>query len=339
MRHLFLLNNNTTYIVAREIIRSKNLKLSDCVYLLGDETLLSMISEKSVDIHIFSQKKMKVRNNFWITWVQMGQLLLFILKIIKLRKYILYTAHSGSPARRIISRFPFFCKELNYIEEGLLSYSGTNKIKKTRSLRDKTLVFLNFLGVAPLNVAPFFYADHAKHFYALNDQSFVQYEDKRILLELEKRTDTEYSGNAIIALSRCYEINWITLEKQLEVISLLVNRIGKGKTIRVKCHPRQDIKLVNSIKEIISRKNREGYRIFFLDSKISIELLLATNEDVQLYSDFSSLLIYAVIYNQQGISFYNLMKKYFISEQSYDVWNYFPDSFLKRFIMLKDDQE
>lgn len=334
MKHIFYLTNNTAYLVAKKIIEQKNLQENDCAYLLGNFSLQKMLINDEIKTAVYDQKKIKFRKwTFVITWFYLMKLSLKILMITGYKNFIFYVPHTGSFDKYFIKSFPL-CKEINYIEEGLLSYRNVFSSKKFEGLRNIIFLKLNFLGIVPGEI-PLFNYNEGNKFYALHKQSFEDFSEKRILLNFKSsQTFGDYSQGAIIAISRISEHTWISIEDHLEVIGKVIDGIDKSLSIWIKHHPRQSDKVIEAIKELVKVKEKQGYKISILDSTFSIEKALSENKNLTLFSDFSSLLIYALTFGQESVSYYNLLSTKSQKLQDKAFLNFFPPNLRAQIKMI-----
>ena len=320
MKYLFRVNNPTAYLIANQIIVEKNLSTQDCLFFCSTQSLYEIVNVKFKNKIVISDDFVGIHKMFVKSWAKYIRTIWVILRLTKFNKYELFVPHSCALFLQLLIRMPN-CKYYNYIEEGSVAYQ-IHKIKVTKeyllnlSIARKILPFLNHFGLLPYEMDRF--QEGAKSYYCFSEHAFtfVKSQNQKVVLRHPKgdRDYSSYDGGYILCPSRATELNWITLNDDLNIIKKVIEKLPTDSKIFLNFHPRQSNKKKHELTKFC--KSSSKLNISILSEDILVEDILLNSTNITIVSELSSLLVYAIIFNQKSISYFEPFSKLSFVEMS-----------------------
>jgi hypothetical protein len=203
------------------------------------------------------------------------------------------------------------CIELNYVDEGLLSYTNNfhkEKLKTKISFIKKTLTLNYFNRTNVFN--------EVKKSYS-NIYRFVKVTNLYQNVEVIKWPDiyfkeiVDFSNSIILILDNPVHVNACTKDEYFVYIKLLAQRFT-SKKIYIKSHPRE-----KDIENILMIFTEAGVKFEIIKNEVILEISLVNSSNVHIYGGWSSLLFYASSMHHNVFSFLGSMKKMLPSATSW----------------------
>lgn len=318
-KHVFYIQNYTTYIAANSIITSQNLPLENCHFLFGRGfKLFSNI----VSFSELSPYNIKYKLAFWKSWKKLYQYKKEIKKIIlnSLDKdYIFYFPLTNFYAVRMIADHKK-CVSINAIEDGASAY--WSKTERKRIIFKSTFIsfaysikifFNHYFTYLPINIISYHrYYNRYDKYFTLGEDGFIGYKNRIILkAEINNKPPEEYLNiKYVYAPAALVEKNIVKKEafkNSLRVLFSKIIKINSEKSKSFKVHYRFHPLTSSSKQNLKEYKDvlNEFSEIEFVEipKEYSLEDILYYN-NATLISDISSLSLYAKSFNKK-ILIYN----------------------------------
>jgi hypothetical protein len=332
MKHIFFITNNTIFITSVNVIKHEKLDKNDCIFLYrsGSKTFEDREFNDVKKKH-FKDIDFKIKPNPIFSWLNLFYLYFSIAVISGFRPFHFYLAHSYSISRRLILRH-FLCRGFSYLEEGLLTYLERDFVGYYKSRFMKYMIALNYFNLIPTKRIAF-QEDYTKA-YALSQNSFPTLTRDKVVLEnvFSSSGDGKFDNAIIISVSRCTEIGITSMKSELKALEIMLKKVKRSEKLYIKYHPRQEVKKIEGIRNIIS-KIKPDHGIEELPFSISIENILFNNRNITLISDISSLTVYAINAGHTVISYLPLMVD---AETADKHLKAFPDSYRRKIRQIND---
>ncbi len=325
MKHIFYIHSFITYIVSISIISELYINEVDVLFLCGRNfnyypsskiTIISLpprISEL-LSVPTYGERFLALKRAKNI--IEFDKLISYF---VKNELFVAYLPNTKNFLMQLMATHPK-CKNMVFIEEGLLTYTG-DFFKKTHEYFSK-----NFCGkVMRLIKYPnhinrsFYYRPYTFGFpikiFVLNkyENSPPEFEVNVISKIISPSIDPSYklNGSHILILQPTVEQGDTLLENYLKVISILIEYLKKNGVVNlyVKFHPEQSIE-----SEITSTIKNSGIFNKIIPGNISVEIILLNSENLYLYGFYSSLLYYASCWGHHAYSLNKLLEE--LSKQS-----------------------
>lgn len=315
MKHIFVINNPITDLIAKELIGSDSLKYKkDNVVILTYRNYKTNLDFKTISLPILKKKLL-----FFLTWIE-------VLKLNRLLKklndsFSVYLPTSGFEIFQIIISHSN-CKAYNYLEEGLASYYSVeekNKIHRNFIQRHSNFFlknirefyhFLNFLGIVP-SYNDFFDVSDSKYkdSYCFSTHCFNGHHNKKFLNISFAKNSSLKEIKTVLVLESHVESGLLKKSTYLDSLEWLTHRLKeKGKDqIYFKLHPDQN-RPKSSKKPILKLFNKLEMKLDVkfhkLNPSIKLEEIAYNSHESEFYVLVSSVAIYANICGRKTYSFY-----------------------------------
>lgn len=315
MKHLFVVHNPISDLVAEKIISSKlkTFKKKDvivCTYR-GYKTNLKF---KAHALPVIKKKTI-----FVLSWLDVISTKKFLNSING--QFTVYLPTTGFEIFQILINHAY-CRYYCYLEEGLASYYSVKEKNKFHSnfmnrhsgfvLKSIKYIYhyLNF-GKGIAAYSDFFDVSSPKYqtSYCFSNHCFGEHPNKSLLKISFKNNESLKGIKNVLVLESLVEVGLLKREVYLLSLEWLIKHLLKRgqKIIHFKFHPDQN-KSVVSRKTILSLfdkfKQNSKVDFFEIDQGLSLEDIAYNSLDSEFYMIVSSVAIYANICGRKSYSFY-----------------------------------
>ena len=303
MKHVFYIQNNIAYVIARQYIKDKGIE-KDSIFLFGRNY---RPSENPVKIVIdLSRLEIKNKRKFWQNWKKIKEIESFTKKLVLdiiIEPYIFYTTSFTHYHTELIRKHPH-CVSYAFIEEGISSYFTFKELSKNifSQIRNNPMAYTYRVKVL-LNHMFKKGFDHfqtnrliseAPLLVALSNLSFPERNNQFIVVDKPFRHVAKYSGiKHLFAPSYPVEKKLVPIDKYLNVLQKLMDYLISHQvdTLYIKFHPvHQKSKFLSSYKEKLQIYNSK-VNVIELDLSDSLEDIAQTANPT-IYTDMSSIALY-----------------------------------------------
>jgi hypothetical protein len=212
------------------------------------------------------------------------------------------------------------CIEINYIDEGMLSYTDNfhkEKLKTKISFIKKILSLNYFNRTNVFNEVKKSYS----HIYRLVKVTTPNSKVESIKWpEINYKEIVVFSNSIILILDNPVYGNTCSKDEYFDYIKLLAQKFT-SKKIYIKSHPRE-----KDIESILMIFTEAGVNFEIIKNEVILEISLLNSSNVEIYGGWSSLLFYASSMHHNVFSFLGSMKKMLPSAMSW-IEISIPDSF------------
>lgn len=301
MRHIFRINNNTVYIIAKAIIKKYDIQESKCIFFV--ERNLKIPETNQVKTAIF---KLKNDNLFALPPLKLLQ------EIIRFDNFLgelidgqFFTFYGFNFSRHVVQLFisSKYCKNVYQLEEGLACYQPKDYLLNSlrRGINLKRKVF-NYLFLKNRLKSYGTAIDSAKGYFVMSNEAYQGFSPKiNLLAEIINITNLSNIQDSIfIIFDASSTIGMVPIQKTLECFKSLLETLKiSDKNIYLKFHPTQPIQ---ERKEILNVRGT-FQTITVLDDDFLIEDVIFSNNTNIYIGLLSSLLVYASITGNKSFSY------------------------------------
>jgi len=328
MKFLFYVHSNITYLASISLINEY--KIKDPIIVFGRNFNSKYINSNYKIVYL--SKKLELLNkiptygDFFLI-----RHLLSLIEFYRLireidSKYILFLPHSNNILMQMFINNRN-CYKYNYIDEGLLSYSESERFhKKTNEyfIKNSFGKFMRYVYFFNhLNLSSYFKESKEYDFIYLffnNNENIL----KGRLLNLNFVKD-EYNfdilnGKDVFILDDFENEIFLNVNQYLRSLELILKEVI-FKSLIIKFHPSTLNK--QFIFELLDRYN---INYLILDDDFPIELYLIYGKNINIHGFYSSILFYSAIFKQNTISYLDKIY-YLISEKELKL---IPNVFFKK---------
>ncbi|MBC7449139.1 MAG: hypothetical protein H7330_13890 [Hymenobacteraceae bacterium] len=236
MRHLFFVHSNITYLVAGQVIRHEQLPPADCAMLFARNFAAA---DCPVAFAKLPDVTFPLTPKLWETRRKIGLVDAAIAAATHGEPFQLYCPHTDNNLTRIAATHPQ-CAGLNYLEEGLSSYTTMGIGAKPFSLKNSLLGYALSGGRIPQLS---FYEARYRQAYCIHASCFPGLPRKVVVgIPFKQAVGApDLGGQQVLVLDALIEHNLVKAEKFANALRFLFDRYRAAGVRRVyfKYHPIQ----------------------------------------------------------------------------------------------------
>lgn len=312
--HVFLVHSSITFLVAREIIRNKNLQNNEVVFL----------TDRNFDVQKYCDefRAVKFKYNWQTNPFIDSNNPIYLLRTLHVfdrhiteittgRNYYIYLPHTHNTIYQVLTTHSK-CRGFSYIEEGTLSFLTQDEMPSgLKPVTTKLKIRFSYLFRIKSRQEPFHNDYDMAYFITPGAFPFLKNKEKLELNVENNKGFSHMSNSHIIVFDPASKYNLTTPQAYIHaVLSLLDYFVNNNiPVVYFKLHPEhmkdgdQDAFLYRELMESYTVKS--GVKFIELNQDVSLEEISIYAANVTFYISVSSVGIYASRYNQKVVSFAN----------------------------------
>lgn len=297
LQHVFHVHSAITDIMARAVIRYRQLDPENCVFIISRNYVSSFPSQVRIPFPHLPVDYFDLKVNFWNNWQRIKELDEWVHTLVKGQSFEFYSLQARPYLHGLMVSHKN-CKAYHFIEEGTSAYlqpSQWSSGKKSNLLK-QWIYQLNYGNRIPV-VRNFYDFKHPKygHSYGCHPKAFAGVPGA-ITIPLLLPPNPDYARyQDVLVLSPHNEFGQFPLEVHLSAVERGLHwMIEKQlKQLWFKFHPGQDTSSREAFKNLFS-KFQNRIAIQEITTSVVLEEIAVTT-DVNFYTMTSSVAIYAHI--------------------------------------------
>ncbi len=331
--HLFRVNNFTTYLVAKLIIR--RLRLVEGQYKFLTARNLKTFTEDQeytvVSPYPYAPEPFPVKRKFWKGRDRLAKFDLFVESLTGGRDFAYYATNFSRRVNQLFASHPK-CTEVNFLEEGMACYQPRSYLENlTRSYPSTIYKVRQFLSYGR-RLRPWGFASDLDNYYTITDVAMPGYEIENVYAEADMlavlRAGPVFSlpeaGSVVYVIDAAASIGLVSIEEYIAAVRKSFEFIQKRGTeqyarIYLKFHPEQGREerqaFVNAFLE-------DGAKVNYVPDKIPLESLLFGEQKCLFVGNISSVLFYAAYFGKEVRSLHSLFEKKHALKLPAIYWDY-----------------
>ena len=325
MKHVFIIIAHTPYLTALGVINTHKIEENDVVFVLGrnyrcfDERKVISVYDLSdlynYRLNYFNRREILNR---------LGKVRSFVDNNIK-EPFVLYLPHLNYYFFQAFATHPL-CKEIKFIEEGIVDFCEDESIPETLSIKSKILNALffrntNYWNGSRWNTYIKLGDKRVEETYAITDKLYQNVPCLHTVvkwphIELKKNLDDDA---AFFVFDSLVEQKIVDLNSYVSVCKKVIRKFHNQKNY-IKFHPYQ----LDEVKHVVlSCFNDNGWVVEELPNDIPFEMILCNKEHLKVCGFTTSLVFYASLMGHDA----HIYIKDFLSIPTFAAyWNSFSKS-------------
>lgn len=314
MIHIFRVNNYTTYLLAKLIIKNKRISESNYRFFC-DRNLEVFATDKTAAIknpYTESHIHFKVEKNIFRTWRKLAEFDQFVDRIVGNSQYAFYGYNLSKPENQLFITHPR-CRSINILEEGMSCYRDKEQL--LRHLKPNLSSYIKFLKLIAYQGRLKNYGAIIKNpsnFFSISAEAFPGFNSinvggLRSLPEILADVTFEIpAGSSIYVFDSVSSIGYMKLEKHLALINqIAMEEYTSTQRCYFKFHPSQ-----NQIEreQILKMLKELPVKYLRIPDETPLEKFVFDNKNYRFFGNTSSVLFYAALQGKETVSYHNLFE-------------------------------
>lgn len=336
MKHVFYIHSYVTYVVSMGTIHLLGLRSSDVkfIYSRGFNDTYNDYARLNITgmfEKLFEAPSFASRFFYWKNFCEINSLDKYISNLVGKDSFIIYVPLNKSFITQLLLSHSK-CIGINYIEEGLLTYTG-NFVKKKYfydGIKGKLKLWLNVGGRSYYRVNSR-YKDNKPVLYSLFDKKLynTDLDVKQVnIADIGFNSDFKLENATVVIFNSFDEGDELALDELIDIVANYF--INYHTQIYIKFHPVKNEIFENGL---CDRFMDLGIDYNVIPNCVNTEMLILKSTSLHVYGFFSSPMFYAAEWGHEVFSFNNTLKQYENANKYLSKYNV-PDIFSRNIKMI-----